>query len=174
MARGSPLSPPFGVYTAASGAGLACSGQWPACDGGLLPTTLPSFIEWFHRLVASVVGVMILGTAVWAWRRYRSRRIRLATLGALLVLPSQLVLGGATVFVYTPLVQTAHHAAAMLIFAGLFAATLWAREAEITQLSHSRGLGLWFVRWVLDAYGDGFELDTGDGGTTVVLRLRRA
>jgi len=49
-----------------------------------------------------------------------------------------------------------------------------AREAEITQLSHSRGLGLWFVRWVLDAYGDGFELDTGDGGTTVVLRLRRA
>jgi len=118
----------LGVYTAASGAGLACSGQWPLCDGGLLPQTLPSFIEWFHRLVAMIAGFAILGTAAGTWIAYEQRRIRLAALGALVATPVQALLGGATVFQYTPVVQTAHHGAAMVIFAGLLATTLWQFE----------------------------------------------
>jgi cytochrome c oxidase assembly protein subunit 15 len=120
----------LGVYTAASGSGLACSGQWPMCDGGLLPQTLPSFIEWFHRLVAMVAGFFILGTTAALWLAYGSRRIRAASGIALLATPLQALLGGATVFQYTPPVQTAHHGAAMLIFTGLLAATLWAYEAN--------------------------------------------
>jgi cytochrome c oxidase assembly protein subunit 15 len=120
----------LGVYTAASGAGLACSGQWPLCDGGLLPQTLPSFVEWFHRFVAMVTGFMILGTAVGLWRAYDSTRIRAAGVTALLATPVQALLGAGTVFVYNPAVQTAHHGAAMVIFGGLMAATLWAFEAE--------------------------------------------
>lgn len=49
-----------------------------------------------------------------------------------------------------------------------------AREAEVTQLTHGQGLGLWFVRWVTDACGADFRLDSGDDGTTVTLRLPRA
>jgi two-component system OmpR family sensor kinase len=45
------------------------------------------------------------------------------------------------------------------------------RETDITQLTHSRGLGLWFVRWVMDAYRGGFRLDSTDDGTTVRLRV---
>jgi cytochrome c oxidase assembly protein subunit 15 len=122
----------LGVYTAASGSGLACSGQWPMCDGGLLPQTLPSFIEWFHRLIAMFAGFFILGTFATLWVAYDSRRIRAASGIALLATPLQALLGGATVFQYTPPVQTAHHGAAMLIFAGLFAATLWAYESHGT------------------------------------------
>lgn len=47
------------------------------------------------------------------------------------------------------------------------------REAEITQLSHSQGIGLWFVRWVVDAYDGGFHLDSGGDGTTVRVSLPR-
>ena len=48
------------------------------------------------------------------------------------------------------------------------------REAEIDQMTHAQGLGLWFVRWAMDAYGGGFELDTGDDGTAVTLELPSA
>ncbi|WP_251343415.1 PAS domain S-box protein [Haloplanus halophilus] len=51
-------------------------------------------------------------------------------------------------------------------------------EKEITQLTHSSGLGLWLVRWVIDSYGGAVRRlrshEDGDGGTTVQLRLRPA
>ncbi|MFC6989246.1 hypothetical protein ACFQJD_11975 [Haloplanus sp. GCM10025708] len=75
----------LGIYTAATGSGLACSAQWPLCDGGLLPQTIPSFVEWFHRLVAMITGFFILGTALWAWRRPDARTRSAATLAVLLL-----------------------------------------------------------------------------------------
>ncbi|WP_460691605.1 sensor histidine kinase [Natronobiforma cellulositropha] len=39
-------------------------------------------------------------------------------------------------------------------------------------LVHGSGLGLWIVRWVVDAYGD-LEIDSDEAGTTVTVRLRR-
>ncbi|AZH25714.1 ATP-binding protein [Haloplanus aerogenes] len=45
-------------------------------------------------------------------------------------------------------------------------------EAEITQLTHSSGLGLWLVRWVIDSYrGEVRRRRTADG-TTIELHLR--
>ncbi|WP_158056109.1 COX15/CtaA family protein [Halorussus halophilus] len=120
----------LGVYTAAMGAGLSCSAQWPLCDGGVLPQTFPSFVEWFHRLIAMITGFFIIGTTVGAWKYHSEKRIRGAATLALAVTPLQIVLGGATVLVYTPLVQVAHHAAAMIIFGALVATTLWSYEAE--------------------------------------------
>ncbi|WP_244605289.1 COX15/CtaA family protein [Halorussus halobius] len=120
----------LGVYTAAMGAGLSCSAQWPFCDGGLIPQTFPSFVEWFHRLIAMIAGFFILGTTVGAWKYRGQRRIRGAATLALAATPLQIVLGGATVFVYTPVVQVAHHAAALVIFGSLLATTLWAYETD--------------------------------------------
>jgi cytochrome c oxidase assembly protein subunit 15 len=119
----------LGVYTAASGSGLACAAQWPLCKGGVLPHTLPDFIEWFHRFVAMITGFFILGTMVSLWLAYGSRRIRAAAAVALVATPVQAILGAGTVFEYEAWLQTAHHGAAMVIFAGLMAATLWAYEA---------------------------------------------
>ena len=130
----------LGVYTAATGAGLSCSAQWPLCDGGLLPQSIPSFIEWFHRLVAMITGFFILGTAAWAWRSHSDQpRVKWAATLALVVTPVQVLLGGATVLAYTPLVQTAHHAAALVIFSGLLATTLWAYEAADTDSPNATG-----------------------------------
>ncbi|WP_160134158.1 COX15/CtaA family protein [Halococcus salsus] len=122
----------LGVYTAAAGAGLSCGARWPLCNGavfGLFPADWPSFIEWFHRLVAMITGFAILGTTYLAWRQDEARRTKYATVLALVALPIQVILGGATVTVYTPLVQVAHHGAALVIFGALIAATVWAYEA---------------------------------------------
>lgn len=48
------------------------------------------------------------------------------------------------------------------------------RETAFTQLTHSQGLGLWFVRWVMDTYGGTFELKSVDSGTTVAVGVLRA
>lgn len=46
------------------------------------------------------------------------------------------------------------------------------REAEIDQLTHSQGLGLWFVRWVMDAYDGDIEIQSSQSnGSTISLSL---
>jgi len=128
----------LGVYTAASGAGLACQQQWPLCDGGLLPQTIPSFVEWLHRFVAMIAGVVILGAAGATWVTGADRRTRLAATAAVALLPLQVLLGGATVTIegaipwgYTPSVHALHLGAALAIFSALLLATLWSVEGQL-------------------------------------------
>jgi cytochrome c oxidase assembly protein subunit 15 len=135
-----------GVITATAGAGLTCEARWPLCDGavfGLFPANFMSFIEWSHRLVAMVTGLLIIGSAVAAWRGGASRRVRLATLGALLLTPLQVVFGAFTVLVYdlvfgySILVLTTHFTLASLILGLLVAATVWA-YTETTAVTGER------------------------------------
>ena len=124
-----------GVVTATTGAGLTCEARWPLCDGavfGLFPANFMSFIEWFHRLVAMITGFLIVGSAIAAWRGGGSRRIRFATLAAMVLTPLQIVFGAFTVLVhefvfgYSVLVLTFHFGLASLILSLLVAATVWA------------------------------------------------
>jgi cytochrome c oxidase assembly protein subunit 15 len=128
----------LGVYTAATGSGLACSAQWPLCDNGLLPQTVPSFIEWFHRLVAMVAGFFIVGTALWAFSA-GDRRTKLAATLAVVLLPLQVSIGAVTVTLngllpggYTPSTQGAHLVVALTIFTALVLTTLRAYAGEWT------------------------------------------
>lgn len=127
----------LGVYTAATGSGLACSQQWPLCDNGLLPQTLPSFIEWFHRLVAMVTGFVIVGVAGAAWVGDQSRRTALLATTALVLLPLQISLGAVTVTLngaipggYSVPTQAAHLLVALSIFTALTLATLAAMRGH--------------------------------------------
>lgn len=118
----------IGIYTAASGAGLTCEARWPLCDGavfGLFPANWPSFIEWFHRLVAMIAGFLVIATAYGAWRWQDDRRVRLGVTTALLLYPVQALLGAGTVLDYTFLYLTAHFVTALVILASLVLATLW-------------------------------------------------
>lgn len=45
-------------------------------------------------------------------------------------------------------------------------------EATETALRHSDGIGLWLVRWIVDAYGGRFDVENApDGGAVVTVRL---
>ncbi len=80
------------------GCGPAGSGfhGWPFCNGDVVPgVDLNSIVEYTHRVLAIVVGLMILAIFVMAWRRQRTL---LGPAAALLVLViAQGALGGATV-----------------------------------------------------------------------------
>jgi len=126
----------LGLYTGATGGGLSCGANWPLCDGavfGLFPANWASFFEWSHRLVAMVVGVLLLGTLYGAWRWQDDRRIRWAVTGALALLPLQVGLGAVTTTAgglfprgFNPVVMVTHFTTAAAIFALLVGATLLA------------------------------------------------
>ena len=59
----------IGGFTRGSGSGYGCSDRWPLCENGLLGGLLPRgeyhmLIEWLHRWVAAILGILILSTAI--------------------------------------------------------------------------------------------------------------
>ena len=124
----------LGVYTAATGSGLACQAQWPLCSDQLIPalTINPDFIEWFHRVWAMITGFLIIGVAAWTWFGGFDRRTRLAATLAVAILPLQITVGAITVTVgglvpggYTVSTHAAHLIVALCIFTLLTLATIW-------------------------------------------------
>jgi len=131
----------LGIYTAATGSGLACQAQWPLCSDQLIPalTINPDFIEWFHRVWAMMTGFFILGTAGWAWKQ-GDRRTKLASMLAVVLLPLQISIGAITVTIsglipvgYAPPTHPAHLIVAQTIFTLLTLTTLFA-----SRISHRR------------------------------------
>lgn len=89
------------------------------------------FYEHGHRLIASVVGLMTIGLAVWAWRveaRAWVRRLAWVALGAVV---AQGLLGGITVIYLLPKpISISHAGLAQLFFAlvvslGIFTSPGW-------------------------------------------------
>jgi len=116
----------LGSATRVMNAGLACP-DWPLCYGVLIPKkqmNLQVFLEWFHRLTASSMGLFAIALVVLAWwsRRALPRWVPwMATLALALVI-FQGILGGLTV---TELLRfdivTAHLGTALLFFVTLLA-----------------------------------------------------
>ncbi|HSG78352.1 MAG TPA: COX15/CtaA family protein [Acidimicrobiia bacterium] len=70
----------FGGYTRGSESGYGCEDRWPLCEGGLLGGLLPRadfhmIVEWTHRWIAAMVGLVVLALAVTAWRRRSEMRL---------------------------------------------------------------------------------------------------
>ena len=107
----------LGGAVRATDSGLACP-DWPLCNGKLIPQgDYHIWLEWTHRLAASVFGFVILAFIVGAVRRYRDRPwvVAPALIGAV-ALGVQVILGGLTVTEdLDAAIVSAHLATAMLI-----------------------------------------------------------
>ncbi len=110
----------IGVIVRATDSGVACP-TWPGCfEGQFLPRPEQGsqvWIEWTHRTVAAVIGVLILGLAIVAIRDHRDCLSLLwPSLGALGLVGFQAWLGRETVRLgNTGESVTAHLAAAMAL-----------------------------------------------------------
>lgn len=117
----------LGSATRVMNAGLSCP-DWPLCYGELVPQmNLQVFLEWFHRLVASTMGLLTLTLTamVWWWRRSLPNWLRWYSLVALSLVVWQGALGALTV---TELLRfdivTAHLGTGLLFFGTLTAGAI--------------------------------------------------
>lgn len=127
----------LGSATRVMNAGLACP-DWPLCYGVLVPRqqmNLQVFLEWFHRLTASSMGlfaIVLVGLCVW-YRRDLPRWAPWTAALALFLVVFQGILGGLTV---TELLRfdivTAHLATALLFFVTLLAMAIALRPYQGT------------------------------------------
>jgi heme a synthase len=145
----------LGGWTSSNYAAIACpdfptcqNSWWPPMDfadayrqsprigidyeGGVLAQPARVAIHVTHRLGALVTGLTLMTLAGLAWRRARSRRLKLAAAWLALAVCVQIALGIATVRWAVPLaLATLHNAgAALLVFAIVnLLRTLWPRPA---------------------------------------------
>ena len=116
----------IGGYLQASGQGLACS-QWPLCPSGLLPTD-EYLTEWVHRFIAATTGVLIIATAIGAWKTKGSHvKIRITGTLAGIFVVTQIALGAIVINTKLHAVIVAiHNGVGILLFAMTLLTVLFA------------------------------------------------
>src|SRR5947209_6840973 len=89
----------LGGVVRVSGSGLGCP-DWPLCHGRPYPAPdIHSVIEYSHRTVGTITGVLLIATVATAWIVFRRRRPIVAWLasGALAAIAAEGALGGIVV-----------------------------------------------------------------------------
>ena len=78
--------------------GLGCP-DWPLCYGQIIPPfSVPTMIEYSHRLSASVLSLFVAATTVLAWMHLRDNPVALrSAIAALVLVIVAAILGGITV-----------------------------------------------------------------------------
>lgn len=128
------------------GCGPAGSGfhGWPFCNGDVVPgLDLHAVIEYAHRVLAALVGAMMVALAAWTWRRHRANRALLRATGGLVALViAQGLLGGATVEENLEEAYVAAHLGLAMLLLGLLQYVLRAARAGGGGTEGAGGRGL--------------------------------
>ncbi len=121
-----------GFLVTETGSAQGCGRHWPLCDGQFTPPfDLHGMVEYGHRFVSGVVGILVVWLAIWAWMRW-GRRAEVRVLAVLMFLFTfiQAGLGAAAVlFPTSPAVLASHFGISLVAFAGTFGLDLRLHQA---------------------------------------------
>lgn len=123
-----------GALVTKTDSGMGCGRNWPGCNGELIPTEINAevLIEFSHRLVTGVVGILIVVLAVWAWRALgHVREVKFLSIMAVFFLILQALIGAAQVlWGQGDFILALHFGISLISFASVLLLTLLVFEVD--------------------------------------------
>jgi heme A synthase len=118
----------LGSYISGTDASLACSG-WPLCNGSIFPGGNSDVgLHVLHRMVAGLLGILILGATYQAFEERRPTVLRALMLFACAAYLAQALVGAANIWTET--------AAAVVVTHLSLAALLWCMMVAVSAMSY--------------------------------------
>ena len=128
-----------GALVTKTDSGEGCGATWPLCFGEVIPTSpaLETIIEYSHRIVSGLVGVMIVILAIWSWNQLKHvKEARLLSVLAVILIIFQGLLGaGAVVFGQSDAILALHFGISTMSLASVFLLTILAFEDGKSKLT---------------------------------------
>lgn len=123
-----------GALVTKTDSGMGCGRNWPGCNGELIPTEINAevLIEFSHRLVTGVVGILIVVLAIWAWRALgHVRETKFLSIMAVFFLILQALIGAAQVlWGQGDFILALHFGISLISFAAVLLLTLLVFEVD--------------------------------------------
>jgi len=144
----------MGSTVTSTGSGEGCGRSWPLCQGEFIPSyAVETAIEFSHRIVTAIEGILIAATAIGAFlirRGNREVQIYVAVMIGTLLLQSGLG-AAAVMWPQSPQIMAAHFGISMTCFAAVFLLTrlLYETPGEFDPIvleARSHPLPTWFHR----------------------------
>ncbi|RIX53043.1 heme A synthase [Paenibacillus nanensis] len=117
--------------------GRGCGDDWPLCNGKFIPAyTFESMLEYSHRVVSGLEGLLVLGVTIATYRMYRKDRSRYKephyyASAALLFTIVQALMGAAAVmWPQSPPVLAIHFGISLVAFAATMLLVIWTYRAK--------------------------------------------
>ncbi|WP_181833053.1 COX15/CtaA family protein [Bacillus taeanensis] len=124
----------MGAIVTKTDSGEGCGNSWPLCYGEILPSQpkLETMIEYSHRVVSALLGLMVIILAIWTWRKLKSVRETklLAFLSVFLIVFQGLLGAAAVIWGQSSFVLALHFGISLLSLASVFLLTLLIFEKE--------------------------------------------
>lgn len=134
-----------GFLVTETGSAQGCGPHWPLCDGNFTPPfDLHGFVEYGHRLISSIVGILVIWLAIWVWRALRRRpEVKLLVVLMVVFTYIQAFLGAeAVLFPTSPYILATHFGVSLVAFA----ATLLL-DVRLHQAAHTAPDGSYDWTW---------------------------
>jgi cytochrome c oxidase assembly protein subunit 15 len=139
---------------------LGCGNDWPLCNGKWVPEyTISSMIEYMHRMITGVAGIVVLAFSLLAWRKNKgSIEVKaLAAFGMFFIILESALGAAAVIKPQSSPVLALHFGFSLLAFTGVLLLTISIlqknKEKGLIKAAVSKGFRnyAWFVAFA--AYG---------------------
>lgn len=121
-----------GALVTKTGSGEGCGATWPLCFGEVIPTNpaIATIIEYSHRIVSGLVGILIIILALWSWKQLKHvKEAKTMAIAAVILIIFQGLLGaGAVVFGQSKAILALHFGISAMSLAAVVLLTILAFE----------------------------------------------